>query len=158
MRRGPNGPRTLCNACGLMWANKVIMGINHIQVAPAVLRYFYFSIQLQFAPYFMNFSSFQISCLLCHFCSASLLSTSFSALHLLILIVSFILFSFLFIQVWEVVIKQSLVMCLTVYDFKASVQIQRPSTCFIVITQCRCQTSFRKFSCILLLAFSEILY
>ncbi|XP_078434387.1 GATA transcription factor 24-like [Wolffia australiana] len=22
MRRGPNGPRTLCNACGLMWANK----------------------------------------------------------------------------------------------------------------------------------------
>ncbi|KAG6472483.1 hypothetical protein ZIOFF_069947 [Zingiber officinale] len=24
MRRGPDGPRTLCNACGLMWANKVI--------------------------------------------------------------------------------------------------------------------------------------
>jgi hypothetical protein len=23
MRRGPEGPRTLCNACGLMWANKV---------------------------------------------------------------------------------------------------------------------------------------
>lgn len=23
MRRGPAGPRTLCNACGLMWANKV---------------------------------------------------------------------------------------------------------------------------------------
>ena len=23
MRRGPTGPRTLCNACGLMWANKV---------------------------------------------------------------------------------------------------------------------------------------
>ncbi|KAK1269967.1 GATA transcription factor 28 [Acorus gramineus] len=22
MRRGPNGPRSLCNACGLMWANK----------------------------------------------------------------------------------------------------------------------------------------
>ncbi|KAM0866838.1 hypothetical protein ACQ4PT_042381 [Festuca glaucescens] len=22
MRRGPDGPRTLCNACGLMWANK----------------------------------------------------------------------------------------------------------------------------------------
>uniref|UniRef100_A0A453H2X2 GATA-type domain-containing protein n=2 Tax=Aegilops tauschii subsp. strangulata TaxID=200361 RepID=A0A453H2X2_AEGTS len=22
MRRGPAGPRTLCNACGLMWANK----------------------------------------------------------------------------------------------------------------------------------------
>lgn len=25
MRRGPDGPRTLCNACGLKWANKVIM-------------------------------------------------------------------------------------------------------------------------------------
>lgn len=25
MRRGPNGPRTLCNACGLVWANKVSM-------------------------------------------------------------------------------------------------------------------------------------
>lgn len=23
MRRGPAGPRSLCNACGLMWANKV---------------------------------------------------------------------------------------------------------------------------------------
>ncbi|XP_028082293.1 GATA transcription factor 25-like [Camellia sinensis] len=23
MRRGPDGPRTLCNACGLFWANKV---------------------------------------------------------------------------------------------------------------------------------------
>jgi GATA zinc finger len=23
MRRGPGGPRSLCNACGLMWANKV---------------------------------------------------------------------------------------------------------------------------------------
>ncbi|CAN1139600.1 GATA transcription factor 24 [Linum perenne] len=23
MRKGPEGPRTLCNACGLMWANKV---------------------------------------------------------------------------------------------------------------------------------------
>ncbi|CAM8899196.1 unnamed protein product [Rhodiola kirilowii] len=26
MRRGPEGPRTLCNACGLKWANKVILG------------------------------------------------------------------------------------------------------------------------------------
>lgn len=26
MRRGPEGPRTLCNACGLMWANKVNIG------------------------------------------------------------------------------------------------------------------------------------
>lgn len=25
MRRGPEGPRTLCNACGLMWANKGAM-------------------------------------------------------------------------------------------------------------------------------------
>ncbi|KAK4352299.1 hypothetical protein RND71_027817 [Anisodus tanguticus] len=25
MRRGPSGPRTLCNACGLTWANKGIM-------------------------------------------------------------------------------------------------------------------------------------
>uniref|UniRef100_A0A0E0JVI6 Tify domain-containing protein n=1 Tax=Oryza punctata TaxID=4537 RepID=A0A0E0JVI6_ORYPU len=25
MRRGPDGPRTLCNACGLMWANKGTM-------------------------------------------------------------------------------------------------------------------------------------
>ncbi|KAJ7566088.1 hypothetical protein O6H91_02G087400 [Diphasiastrum complanatum] len=24
MRRGPAGPRTLCNACGLMWANKLL--------------------------------------------------------------------------------------------------------------------------------------
>ncbi|CAK9258474.1 unnamed protein product [Sphagnum jensenii] len=25
MRRGPSGPRTLCNACGLMWANKGLL-------------------------------------------------------------------------------------------------------------------------------------
>ncbi|KAK2977994.1 hypothetical protein RJ640_023532 [Escallonia rubra] len=25
MRRGPTGPRTLCNACGLFWANRVLM-------------------------------------------------------------------------------------------------------------------------------------
>eukprot|EP00899_Mesostigma_viride_P002236 jgi/Mesvir1/12012/Mv00313-RA.3 len=25
MRRGPNGPRSLCNACGLMWANKGVL-------------------------------------------------------------------------------------------------------------------------------------
>ncbi|KAI7992561.1 GATA transcription factor 28 [Camellia lanceoleosa] len=25
MRRGPAGPRTLCNACGLKWANKVLI-------------------------------------------------------------------------------------------------------------------------------------
>ncbi|BAF20382.2 Os06g0698900, partial [Oryza sativa Japonica Group] len=27
MRRGPDGPRTLCNACGLMWANKVPINV-----------------------------------------------------------------------------------------------------------------------------------
>jgi len=27
MRRGPGGPRTLCNACGLMWANKVTFNV-----------------------------------------------------------------------------------------------------------------------------------
>ncbi|KAL0335419.1 UNVERIFIED_CONTAM: GATA transcription factor 24 [Sesamum radiatum] len=26
MRRGPDGPRTLCNACGLKWANKGVLG------------------------------------------------------------------------------------------------------------------------------------
>uniref|UniRef100_A0A7N0TVV8 Uncharacterized protein n=1 Tax=Kalanchoe fedtschenkoi TaxID=63787 RepID=A0A7N0TVV8_KALFE len=26
MRRGPEGPRTLCNACGLKWANKIVLG------------------------------------------------------------------------------------------------------------------------------------
>ncbi|KAH9300498.1 hypothetical protein KI387_012081, partial [Taxus chinensis] len=25
MRRGPSGPRTLCNACGLVWANKGVL-------------------------------------------------------------------------------------------------------------------------------------
>jgi hypothetical protein len=27
MRRGPAGPRSLCNACGLMWANKVHLSL-----------------------------------------------------------------------------------------------------------------------------------
>lgn len=30
MRRGPAGPRSLCNACGLMWANKVEIGLWYI--------------------------------------------------------------------------------------------------------------------------------
>ncbi|KAF6160639.1 hypothetical protein GIB67_019579 [Kingdonia uniflora] len=30
MRRGPAGPRTLCNACGLMWANKYESNNGHI--------------------------------------------------------------------------------------------------------------------------------
>ncbi|WVY91256.1 hypothetical protein V8G54_036770 [Vigna mungo] len=27
MRRGPSGPRSLCNACGLFWANRVVVGV-----------------------------------------------------------------------------------------------------------------------------------
>ena len=40
MRRGPAGPRTLCNACGLMWANKV--GLFHFFVP---YKYYIFDIQ-----------------------------------------------------------------------------------------------------------------
>ena len=32
MRRGPAGPRTLCNACGLKWANKVCELLKHLLV------------------------------------------------------------------------------------------------------------------------------
>lgn len=45
MRRGPEGPRTLCNACGLMWANKVnFPGIHCIsnRVLSFVLFFFFF--------------------------------------------------------------------------------------------------------------------
>lgn len=36
MRRGPNGPRTLCNACGLMWANKgQLRNLPHSSMAAA---------------------------------------------------------------------------------------------------------------------------
>nr|XP_043624034.1 GATA transcription factor 24-like isoform X2 [Erigeron canadensis] len=36
MRRGPSGPRTLCNACGLKWANKgVLRDLNKVS-APGV--------------------------------------------------------------------------------------------------------------------------
>eukprot|EP00232_Nephroselmis_pyriformis_P025835 CAMPEP_0182855102 /NCGR_PEP_ID=MMETSP0034_2-20130328/1644_1 /TAXON_ID=156128 /ORGANISM="Nephroselmis pyriformis, Strain CCMP717" /LENGTH=363 /DNA_ID=CAMNT_0024986019 /DNA_START=247 /DNA_END=1335 /DNA_ORIENTATION=- len=36
MRRGPAGPRTLCNACGLMWANKqVLRDVSKAAAAPA---------------------------------------------------------------------------------------------------------------------------
>ncbi|KAG0569138.1 hypothetical protein KC19_6G067500 [Ceratodon purpureus] len=36
MRRGPAGPRTLCNACGLMWANKGVLRdlSKNIPIAP----------------------------------------------------------------------------------------------------------------------------
>ncbi|KAK8981766.1 hypothetical protein V6N11_049260 [Hibiscus sabdariffa] len=30
MRRGPSGPRTLCNACGLKWANKVCLNQERV--------------------------------------------------------------------------------------------------------------------------------
>eukprot|EP00854_Cymbomonas_tetramitiformis_P001308 gene1308-1895_t len=33
MRRGPDGPRTLCNACGLMWANKAAQAAQAMAVA-----------------------------------------------------------------------------------------------------------------------------
>lgn len=35
MRRGPEGPRTLCNACGLMWANKGTM--RDLSKSPSVV-------------------------------------------------------------------------------------------------------------------------
>jgi hypothetical protein len=36
MRRGPDGPRTLCNACGLMWANKGLL--RDLSKAPVPLQ------------------------------------------------------------------------------------------------------------------------
>ncbi|URD86053.1 gata transcription factor [Musa troglodytarum] len=36
MRRGPDGPRTLCNACGLVWANKGIMRDLSKNPSPAI--------------------------------------------------------------------------------------------------------------------------
>ncbi|XP_062229705.1 GATA transcription factor 20-like isoform X2 [Phragmites australis] len=36
MRRGPDGPRTLCNACGLMWANKGLL--RDLTKAPVPLQ------------------------------------------------------------------------------------------------------------------------
>lgn len=44
MRRGPDGPRTLCNACGLMWANKV-----YILLPCCSLVWFFFGISLHCA-------------------------------------------------------------------------------------------------------------
>ncbi|CAL9136735.1 unnamed protein product [Musa acuminata var. zebrina] len=38
MRRGPDGPRTLCNACGLVWANKGIMRDLSKNPSPAILN------------------------------------------------------------------------------------------------------------------------
>ncbi|KAI3815323.1 hypothetical protein L1987_14986 [Smallanthus sonchifolius] len=36
MRRGPSGPRTLCNACGLKWANKgVLRDLNKVSTSGA---------------------------------------------------------------------------------------------------------------------------
>lgn len=39
MRRGPAGPRTLCNACGLKWANKVCTVLKFFVVSVFVLFY-----------------------------------------------------------------------------------------------------------------------
>lgn len=37
MRRGPSGPRTLCNACGLKWANKgVLRDLNKVSASGAI--------------------------------------------------------------------------------------------------------------------------
>ncbi|XP_020103510.1 GATA transcription factor 20-like isoform X2 [Ananas comosus] len=36
MRRGPDGPRTLCNACGLVWANKGMMRDLSKNPTPAI--------------------------------------------------------------------------------------------------------------------------
>ncbi|XP_042396206.1 GATA transcription factor 17-like isoform X1 [Zingiber officinale] len=36
MRRGPDGPRTLCNACGLVWANKGMMRDLSKNPSPAI--------------------------------------------------------------------------------------------------------------------------
>ncbi|XP_064939600.1 GATA transcription factor 20-like [Musa acuminata AAA Group] len=36
MRRGPDGPRTLCNACGLLWANKGTMRYLAKNPSPAI--------------------------------------------------------------------------------------------------------------------------
>lgn len=50
MRRGPEGPRTLCNACGLMWANKV--NINK--------TYYLFFIILIYAFFLLHILCFRI--------------------------------------------------------------------------------------------------
>lgn len=39
MRRGPDGPRTLCNACGLMWANKVDYTIDIKNFESIVIKF-----------------------------------------------------------------------------------------------------------------------
>lgn len=41
MRRGPDGPRTLCNACGLMWANKVSHFITSMVVIKCLSQLLY---------------------------------------------------------------------------------------------------------------------
>ncbi|KAL5074888.1 hypothetical protein RYX36_013872, partial [Vicia faba] len=55
MRRGPDGPRTLCNACGLMWANKVSllltsMVVDEMLVSTFVLRLKYKQQQRNYFP------------------------------------------------------------------------------------------------------------
>ena len=49
MRRGPGGPRTLCNACGLFWANKVsIFTCDYKTISSAVTLGFYTCIDIWF--------------------------------------------------------------------------------------------------------------
>jgi len=45
MRRGPEGPRTLCNACGLLWANKV--NRNYVNYSCQLLSFCFSNV----APY-----------------------------------------------------------------------------------------------------------
>lgn len=48
MRRGPAGPRTLCNACGLKWANKVcaIYSICLLSFEKALQHYTWFILSI----------------------------------------------------------------------------------------------------------------
>lgn len=48
MRRGPNGPRTLCNACGLVWANKVLRTCFSLSLALFSLINFTFHCDIAF--------------------------------------------------------------------------------------------------------------
>lgn len=53
MRRGPEGPRTLCNACGLMWANKVNESYVYSS-RPLLLFYFIYSMLRHKFNYCLN--------------------------------------------------------------------------------------------------------
>uniref|UniRef100_A0A0A9F348 GATA-type domain-containing protein n=1 Tax=Arundo donax TaxID=35708 RepID=A0A0A9F348_ARUDO len=72
MRRGPDGPRTLCNACGLMWANKGMLRdltkspvpLQAVQSAPVIdggVSCFFYSLDM-FLIYFGKGISLVGSC------------------------------------------------------------------------------------------------